>query len=411
MTSAPNLWTKSIGERGFRVRLYQPRPGGNIMRAIWIDGKEDRKSLGHRDREQATLEAYELLHGMVANLDALEDESLTLGMLAELYLASPRHAAKKPRSQRSDKGRINRVVAFLGPTRDVRSLSESDVIRYSMARRQGSPDLQGIPEGQTVRERTIECDLLALDRALNWGTRERNESGRRLLKENPWYGVKFPKEKNPRRPVMSHTTFHALLKVADRVHPLLTLALVVAEGTGRRISAWRNLRWDDIDFQEHTIRWRAEHDKSGYEEIVPMSEAVEEALRGARKLQGAIGSAPVFPAPRNPARAVDRHVLDKWLRQAYDEAGLEHQPGGLWHPLRRKWATERKGYPVKDVAAAGGWKTERVLLTSYQQSDAATIKMVVLEPSHRLEGEKLTTNSQRGILQTENPTAEVAVRP
>ena len=79
MTETPTLWTKSVGERGLKVRLYEPRPGGNIMRAIYIDGKEDRKSLGHRDREQATLQAYALLHGMVANVDALEDESLTLG--------------------------------------------------------------------------------------------------------------------------------------------------------------------------------------------------------------------------------------------------------------------------------------------------------------------------------------------
>jgi len=409
MTETPTCWTKSVGERGLKVRLYESRPGGNIMRAIYIDGKEDRKSLGHRDREKATLQAYALLHGMVANVEALEDESLTLGMLTELYLASPRHAAKKPRSQRSDEGRLKRVVAFLGPTRDVRSLSESDVIRYSMARRQGDSHIVGVPEGRTVRDRTIECDLLALDRALNWGTRERNETGRRLLKENPWYGIKFPKERNTRRPVMTHTTFLALLKVAERVHPLLKLALVVAEATGRRLSAWRNLRWDDIDLQENTIRWRAEHDKSGFEEIVPMSEAVQEALKEARKRQQAIGSAPVFPAPRNPTKPVDRHVLDNWLRQAYAAAGLASQPGGIWHPLRRKWATERKGYPVKDVAAAGGWKTERVLLTSYQQSDAATIKMVVLEPSHRLEGALLTTNTQHAILDTKNSTAEVAV--
>jgi hypothetical protein len=39
---------------------------------------------------------------------------------------------------------------------------------------------------------------------------------------------------------------------------------------------------------------------------------------------------------------------------------------------------------VKDVAAAGGWKTEEVLVTSYQQADAETIKNVVLYPTHRI---------------------------
>lgn len=52
----------------------------------------------------------------------------------------------------------------------------------------------------------------------------------------------------------------------------------MAEGTGRRISAWCNLRWDDVDVQDGTIRWRAETDKTGFEQIVPMKEPVKEAL-------------------------------------------------------------------------------------------------------------------------------------
>jgi hypothetical protein len=39
---------------------------------------------------------------------------------------------------------------------------------------------------------------------------------------------------------------------------------------------------------------------------------------------------------------------------------------------------------VKDVAAAGGWRDEGTMLTSYQQVDAATIKQVVLHPTQRL---------------------------
>ncbi len=321
---------------------------------------------------------------MLANEHALEEESVTLGMLAKLYLDSPQHAAKRERTRRDDKHKLDRVVAFLGADRNILSLSESDVHRYTLARRQGDAALQGVKAGGTVRDRAIEADLLMLHRALNWGQRERNSTGRRLLKENPWHGIRLPRERNPRRPLMSHTTYLKLLEVAGQVHPLLKLALTVAEGTGRRISAWRNLRWEDVDFQAETIRWRAEHDKSGFEDVRPMSEAVQEALREARRLQRAIGSAPVFPAPKDPTRPCDRHLLDNWLRRAFPKAGITQQPGGLWHTLRRKWATERKGYPVKDVAAAGGWRDERTILTSYQQADAATVKQVVLHPTQRL---------------------------
>jgi hypothetical protein len=41
---------------------------------------------------------------------------------------------------------------------------------------------------------------------------------------------------------------------------------------------------------------------------------------------------------------------------------------------------------VKDVAAAGGWRDAETMLTSYQQVDAETIKMVVLKPTQRLMG-------------------------
>jgi integrase len=386
MTRTKRRWSKSIGEPGNRVRLYEARPGGPIMRSTWVKGKEDRRSLGHRDRELATRQAYELLSGLLANEQAIRDESLTLGMLARMYLESPQHQAKGERGQREDKRKLDRVVAFLGADRNVLSLSESDVRRYTMARRAGDPSLQGVKPNQSVRNRAIEADLLTLQWALNWGVRERRSSGRRLIQENPLHGIKLPRERNPRRPVMRHDVYLKLLKVAGEVHPFLKLALVVAEGTGRRISAWRNLRWDDVDFQTDEIRWRAEFDKSGFEDVRPMSEAVQEALREARKLQRAIGSAPVFPAPKDPTKPCDRHLLDNWLRRAFPKAGLKQEPGGLWHTLRRKWATERKGYPVKDVAAAGGWRDERTILTSYQQADAATVKQVVLNPTQRLLG-------------------------
>ena len=46
-------WSKSIGEPGHRVRLYEARPGGSIMRSVFTNGKENRKSLRHRDKERA----------------------------------------------------------------------------------------------------------------------------------------------------------------------------------------------------------------------------------------------------------------------------------------------------------------------------------------------------------------------
>ena len=51
--------------------------------------------------------------------------------------AGGRHNAKKPRTQREDRRKLERVEAFLGRHRDVRSLSDSDVERYKQARLRG----------------------------------------------------------------------------------------------------------------------------------------------------------------------------------------------------------------------------------------------------------------------------------
>lgn len=383
MTGKRKCWSKSIGERGRRVRIYEKRPGGPLLRSIWLHGKEHKKTLGHRDRELATRQAYELMHDMVTDEDYASG-MVTLGTLEKLYLESPQHLAKKPLTQKSDERSLKRVVAYLGPKRNVLSLSESDVQRFWQARRRGDKSLERITPDRAVSDGTVLADMVSLLTALNWALRERKSDGRRLLKENPLFGVRLPKEKNPRRPVIRHDSYLKLLEVAGHLEPLLELALIVAEGTGRRISSWRNLRWDDVDFQAGTIRWRAVYDKKGYEQVVVMSDVVKEALKNARKRQAAIGTAPVFPAPKDPNKPCDRHVLDNWLRRAFPKAGVVQERGGLWHALRRKWATERKGYPVKDVAAAGGWRDTDTILLSYQHADPETTKQVVLHPTHRL---------------------------
>ena len=74
-----------------------------------------------------------------------------------------------------------------------------------------------------------------------------------------------------------------------------------------------------------------------------------------RLSEGTRASVPDFPCR-----------FDKWLRLAEEKAKLPKLPHGLWHPYRRKWATERKHLSLKDVAAAGGWKSTTTLLECYQ---------------------------------------------
>ena len=103
-----------------------------------------------------------------------------------------------------------------------------------------------------------------------------------------------------------------------------------------------------------------------------------EELRAFQRRLGAVGGW-VFAAEKDAAVPMDRHLFDKWLSVAERDAKLPKLDGGLWHPYRRKWATERKHHSLIDVAAAGGWKDKDTLLTCYQAPDSQTLLAVMSE--------------------------------
>jgi hypothetical protein len=55
--------------------------------------------------------------------------------------------------------------------------------------------------------------------------------------------------------------------------------------------------------------------------------------------------------------------------RAAELAGVELPRRARWHGLRRKFATEMKDLPLKDLCYLGGWKDPKTLLTCYQQPD------------------------------------------
>src|SRR2546428_13305087 len=106
---------------------------------------------------------------------------------------------------------LRQVVEFFGKARRVETLSESDVKRYTMARRQGDVAPPGAEHGRPVRDRTIEAERGVLLRALRWAVRARKTNGERVVQENPLVGVRLPSEENPNRPVVAHDVYCPLL--------------------------------------------------------------------------------------------------------------------------------------------------------------------------------------------------------
>lgn len=155
--------------------------------------------------------------------------------------------------------------------------------------------------------------------------------------------------------------------------------LVLLEATSRRAGSVRLLRWEDINFATGEITWKAESDKKRKEWIVPIPQTLIDELRTFQKKLGAI-SGWIFPSGKNSTEAARRDVLEAQLLKAEREAKLTKLKGGVFHPYRRKWATERKHLSLKDVAAAGGWKDVGTILTSYQHADWETMLQVMSEP-------------------------------
>ena len=373
------LWRRSLGERGLRVYLFERTPGGNLYREVYVGGKRvaAKKSLRHRDKERAEADAYMVLAKLKAREEALTRGKLTLSALFDIYVVSPAFREKKPSTQRDDRQRLHRLVQYLGRERDVRSLCDSDVKRFRQARLCGECRSGDRP----VRDRTAAMDLQTLKAMLNWATRQRDSRGQALLERNPLRGVTVPVEKNPRRPVETYDRFLKLMEVAEEVDWRLPLVLSLVESMGQRITAILRLQRGDVDLRRAPhgwIRFGAENQKTGREHCVPLTEETVGILRS-HMTRLAVGAETwLFPDAAKPDHPVERPAMSRRLLKAYAVAGLERPDGGLWHAWRRKWATERKGMSVKDVAAAGGWRDERTLLRSYQLPDLETIVDVTL---------------------------------
>ncbi len=361
-----------------RVRVF-PDPKTGLYQLEWReDGRRLTRSLGHREWVRAKRQADEFAAGFASpdlngKADA-EPEPLTLGGLLDIY-GEEVTPTKGERSQKYDRGALQMFLRFFGKDRRPATLSQRDWDRFIRARREGRVGPSGLP----VSDRTVERDLRFLLAVLNWAARSRNEAGGLLLDSNPLKGLRVPRERNPTRVVLSDEEYRALLKVSRRVDWRFHVALVLAHETGHRIGAIRQLRWADIDMGAGVIRWRAEHEKSGFEHRTPVTDEALGVLEVARQENRRIGDAPVLPAPRDPARSVGHALVRDWWKRAEALAGLERKRGRGWHSLRRKFASDLMDQPLKVLCELGGWRTAQTVLQCYQRADEERLKKALDE--------------------------------
>ncbi len=355
-----------------RVRIF-PDPKTGIFQIEWREnGRRRTRTLKHRDWARAKRQADRFAAGFIDAPNGkaeAEPEPLTLGALFEIY-GEEVTPTKTQQSRRRDRATMAMFLKFLGRGRRPETLSQRDWDRFIRERRAGRAGRSGKPVGN----RTIEWDLTFLMAVLNWAARSKDERGNLLLDRNPLKGLRKPTEKNPARVVLTEDEYRALLGVSRQVGWRFHVSLVLAHETGHRIGAIRNLRWADIDLEAREIRWRAEHEKTGYEHTTPLTDEAVAALEEARRMNPVGGDGPVLPAPADPSQCLGRSLAVRWWSRAVTLAGLEPKCGRGWHSLRRKFASDLMDQPLKVLCELGGWKNPQTVLRCYQRPDTGQLR-------------------------------------
>jgi len=390
-------WVFAAGERGKnRVRVYTDVRTGRLFIEFRDNGRRVAQALGHRDKEQAKAQAEELA-ARLRRPDLTDRHRITLAELFDNYLREVTPTKSKGR-QKHDHRATRWILDVVGPQRPAADLTHRDAARYVAERRrqgdlrrgEGAPNTKAadwsqrrrvIPGsrkviGRALGTRGIAENVSLWQAVLNWGV----NAG--WLDRNPLRGFRVKQEESPKRPSLSTEEYGQLLAVADEIGvdvgaappSPFRAALVLAHETGHRISAIRLLRWSDIDFDRERVLWRAVNDKMGMTHETPLTPAALSILRDVRRTRPGIGDGWVFPSHRRSDLPLTREVLYHWWLDAEARAGLPRVEGRAWHSLRRKFATELKHAPLKDLCALGGWKSHHTVLTCYQQPDADTMR-------------------------------------
>lgn len=363
-------WSYTAGEKGRnRVTAYE-RDSGIIYVEFFEHGERQRRSTGHRNREKAKCQADELAAEFPAEKPEENERDISLGLLFDKYVRE-RTPEKAKSTQKHDRRCKELFTRYFGCETPAANLNRELWDRFIRERRTGAIDPRGhsVPEGDRTERgaRIVAKNLKLLNAVLRWGV----DAG--LLDRNPceFPGIKskYPKEDDPQRPIVSEERYQSMLDVAGEVDWRFRLALILANETGHRIGSIRRLRWSDVNLSVETVEWRGSEDKMRNHHVTPLTEDAATALREARQKRLGVGEAWVFPAPENPSEPCSRHRMRDWWLQAERRAELDHPEGMGWHAMRRKFATEHKGSPLKDVQGLGGWKESRTLLECYQTTD------------------------------------------
>src|SRR5258708_28088867 len=162
--------------------------------------------------------------------------------------------------------------------------------------------------------------------------------------------VKLLKHTAPELPFYDFEDFERLIDGAKKVSPEAVAAVLLGGHAGLRRGEMVALEWSDVDFKRGllTVRrgeWEGEviSPKGGRSRVIPMSEALKQALNDIRHLRG---NRVFF---QRDGSAVDETTLRSWMERAQKQAGLGINKGQI-HILRHTFCSH---LAMKNVSPMG----------------------------------------------------------
>lgn len=150
----------------------------------------------------------------------------------------------------------------------------------------------------------------------------------------------------------------------------LYAVVVIALGTGMRLSEIMNLQWHEVDIANEVIKLPTS--KNGDPRFIPMKGLVLDVVRAKAEKQGMKRGDLLFPSPLNPKQPID--IRSAW-ETAIKKSGIQDF---RFHDLRHTTASHlaMSGKGLHDIASLLGHKDLQVTRRYAHLSNAHKAKMV-----------------------------------
>lgn len=405
------LWSESAGRRGRGdrpssvVRVFERAdvPGRIYLTRTWVKGPGRTKALKHGTTKRAAASLAQktaatreelILRGRDAYGDVKETR---LFDLLDRYHANPRAKKWSDRHRESQERYRTFWKRTLG---DVLVLPETltpDVVETEAAEAAENTDWSA---------RTEEAYLKYLKAATRWGKRKG-----RLFKVDPLEGLDLPDVRyDTRERVYTQEEARLLSTPDERVDWRVTLAFNIAVALGRRISSILALRQPDVAEVEikgrdrMLLHFRAEFDKGGRDEWVPVPDRVAGLVRAALEEPEVQESGMLFPAGRlgyadDRGAPMDATSIIKKLHEAERALGIKVVAGKGFHAAKRLHVTLGGQVSGGDFTLVGditGNVSEHVLRSIYRQTDLGQMAAQVDGVEAALQGPNVDENVDSG---------------